>query len=32
MAGATLAILPTVAVFVFAQKYFTRGISMTGIK
>jgi len=32
MAGATLAIIPTVAVFVFAQKYFTRGISMTGIK
>jgi multiple sugar transport system permease protein len=32
MAGATLAIVPTVAVFVFAQKYFTRGISMTGIK
>lgn len=32
MAGATLAILPTVVVFVFAQKYFTRGISMTGIK
>ena len=32
MAGAALAILPTVAIFVFAQKYFTRGISMTGIK
>jgi multiple sugar transport system permease protein len=32
MAGATLAIIPTVLVFVFAQKYFTRGISMTGIK
>jgi len=32
MAGATLAIIPTVLVFVLAQKYFTRGISMTGIK
>jgi multiple sugar transport system permease protein len=32
MAGATLAIVPTVGVFVLAQKYFTRGISMTGIK
>jgi multiple sugar transport system permease protein len=32
MAGATLAIIPTVLVFVFAQKYFTRGISMSGIK
>jgi ABC-type glycerol-3-phosphate transport system permease component len=32
MAGATLAIIPTVAVFIIAQKYFTRGISMTGIK
>lgn len=32
MAGATLAIIPTVLVFVFAQKYFTRGISLTGIK
>jgi multiple sugar transport system permease protein len=32
MAGATLAIIPTVVVFVAAQKYFTRGISLTGIK
>jgi multiple sugar transport system permease protein len=32
MAGATLAILPTIAIFVFAQKYFTRGITMSGLK
>lgn len=32
MAGATLAIIPTVVVFVAAQKYFSRGIALTGIK
>ena len=32
MAGATLATLPPIAVFVLLQRYFVQGISMTGIK
>ncbi len=32
LAGATLAIVPTVAVFLFFQKYFVRGIATTGLK
>jgi len=32
LAGATVAIVPTVAVFLFFQKYFVRGIATTGLK
>lgn len=32
LAGATLAILPTVIVFIFAQRYFVEGIATTGLK
>jgi multiple sugar transport system permease protein len=32
LAGTTIAIAPTVAVFVFFQKYFVRGIATTGLK
>jgi multiple sugar transport system permease protein len=32
MAGATLAILPTVLVFLLAQRYFVEGIATTGLK
>jgi multiple sugar transport system permease protein len=32
MAGATLAIVPVVAVFLLLQRYFVRGIAMTGMK
>jgi multiple sugar transport system permease protein len=32
LAGATLAIVPTVIVFLFFQKYFVRGIATTGLK
>ena len=32
MAGATLALLPLFVAFLFAQKYFVRGIAMTGLK
>lgn len=32
MAAAVLAMLPTVAVFVVSQKYFIKGITMTGLK
>lgn len=32
LAGTTIAIVPTVAVFLFFQKYFVRGIATTGIK
>lgn len=32
MAGATLVILPTVLVFLFAQRYFVEGIATTGLK
>jgi len=31
MAGSVLALLPVLAVFMFAQRYFIRGITMTGI-
>lgn len=32
LAGATMAIMPTVFVFLFFQKYFVRGIATTGLK
>lgn len=32
MAGSVLALIPTVALFFFAQKYFIEGIVMTGLK
>ena len=32
MAGATLTILPLVIVFMFTQRYFIRGVTMTGLK
>lgn len=32
MAGATLALLPLFVVFLFAQRYFVQGISLTGLK
>lgn len=32
MAGTTLAVIPVLAVFVFAQRYFVRGIVLTGLK
>lgn len=32
LAGATLVILPTVIVFLFAQKYFVEGVATTGMK
>ena len=32
MAGATLATLPPIIVFILLQRYFVQGISMTGIK
>jgi multiple sugar transport system permease protein len=32
MAGATLAIIPTVVVFLLAQRYFVEGVATTGIK
>jgi ABC-type glycerol-3-phosphate transport system permease component len=32
MAGAVVSVLPILAVFFFAQKYFIQGIAMTGIK
>lgn len=32
MAGATLVILPTVLVFLFAQRYFIEGVATTGMK
>lgn len=32
MAGSTLMILPVVAMFFFAQRYFIQGITMTGLK
>jgi multiple sugar transport system permease protein len=32
LAGATIAIVPTVAVFLFFQRYFVRGIATTGLK
>ena len=32
LAGATLAIIPTVLVFIFAQRYFVEGVATTGMK
>jgi multiple sugar transport system permease protein len=32
MAGAVLATLPIIIIFFVAQKYFVRGIAMTGLK
>ncbi len=32
MAGATLAIIPVIAVFLLLQRYFVQGIAMTGLK
>jgi multiple sugar transport system permease protein len=32
MAAAVVVMIPVVAVFIFAQKYFVRGITMTGLK
>jgi multiple sugar transport system permease protein len=32
MAGATLAIVPTVLVFLMAQRYFVEGVATTGLK
>jgi multiple sugar transport system permease protein len=32
MAGSTIAVLPILIVFFFAQKYFVRGIALTGLK
>ncbi|MGH3489104.1 MAG: carbohydrate ABC transporter permease, partial [Actinopolymorphaceae bacterium] len=32
MAGATIAVLPVIVVYVLAQKYFIQGITMTGLK
>ena len=32
MAGAVVAIIPTVLIYVFAQKYFVEGIAITGLK
>ena len=32
LAGATLAVMPVVFLFVFTQKYFVAGVSASGIK
>ena len=32
MAGTTLSVLPTLIVFIFLQRYFIRGIALTGLK
>jgi multiple sugar transport system permease protein len=32
MAGATLAIVPVIIVFLLLQRYFVRGIALTGMK
>ncbi len=32
MAGAVLALLPLFVIFIFAQKYFVRGVALTGLK
>jgi multiple sugar transport system permease protein len=32
MAGATIAVLPVIIVYILAQKYFIQGITMTGLK
>lgn len=32
MAGAAVAVLPTIVLFIFAQKYFVQGVTMSGVK
>jgi multiple sugar transport system permease protein len=32
MCGATVSVVPVIAVFLFAQRYFIQGITMTGMK
>ncbi len=32
MAGATLATIPSILIFIAGQRYFVRGIAMTGLK
>jgi multiple sugar transport system permease protein len=32
MAGATISLLPLAIAFVFLQRYFVRGVAMTGLK
>jgi ABC-type glycerol-3-phosphate transport system permease component len=32
MAGATISVVPTIALFVALQKYFVQGIAMSGLK
>jgi multiple sugar transport system permease protein len=32
MAGSVLALIPSILIFFFAQKYFIEGITMTGLK
>ncbi|WP_164716347.1 carbohydrate ABC transporter permease [Paenibacillus whitsoniae] len=32
MAGAAVAVLPTIALFIFSQKYFVQGVTMSGVK
>jgi multiple sugar transport system permease protein len=32
MAGATLAVVPVIVVFLALQRYFVRGIALTGVK
>ena len=32
MAGSVIALVPTLILFIFAQKYFVEGITMTGLK
>jgi multiple sugar transport system permease protein len=32
MAASTMAMLPMIVVYLFAQKYFVEGIAMTGLK
>jgi multiple sugar transport system permease protein len=32
MAGATFAVIPTIILFTFTQKYFVQGIATSGIK
>jgi multiple sugar transport system permease protein len=32
MAGTLLAVMPTLIIFVFLQRYFIRGIALTGLK
>ena len=32
MAGATISVIPIIALYIFAQKYFVQGVVMSGIK